>query len=331
MKTSSKILFLMMMLLSTIMTMCSNSWIGMWMGMEINLMSFIPLMFSSKNKSFSQSTMMYFLIQSLASMMFIVITLNNKYMFMLNNYSASMMLMSMMMKMGMPPFHFWLPEILNKMNWMMCFILLTWQKIIPIYVTSMIINLDNKFKMLICLSVIVGALGGVNQTSTRKLMTYSSISHLGWMIICASIHKKSWMIYMMLYSILMMLLTTMMHQYNIMFINQMNIFPSKNSEKMIMLSLILSIGGLPPFLGFLPKWITITYMIETKEFIMMFIMIISSLIMLMYYLRMMLSMSLISSHSQKWMNLSMSKKNILMKISLMNMMLPMTVLFLNFL
>nr|QDI93609.1 NADH dehydrogenase subunit 2 [Phallospinophylus setosus]QDI93622.1 NADH dehydrogenase subunit 2 [Phallospinophylus setosus]QDI93635.1 NADH dehydrogenase subunit 2 [Phallospinophylus setosus]QDI93648.1 NADH dehydrogenase subunit 2 [Phallospinophylus setosus]QDI93674.1 NADH dehydrogenase subunit 2 [Phallospinophylus setosus] len=332
MKTSSKMLFLCMMIVSTLIVMNSSSWISMWAGLEINLMSFIPLISTPKNSFSSQSVMMYFLIQSLASMMFITFILTNKYMFIYLNSDLikTLILIAMMIKMGMPPFHLWFPEIMNKMKWTMCMLLMTWQKIAPMYIMSLIISLNKTSIMVICLSAIMGAVGGINHTSTRKILAYSSINHMSWMVSCAAMFKKSWMIYMMIYSIMMFITSMMMYEYNIMFINQMNIFMKKKMDKMIIIFLMMSIGGLPPFLGFIPKWIAIQYMISTNEFIMLTIMVISSLITLSYYLRMSSTMNMTMSHSQKWMHLFKTNKKTSTYLFSMNLMLPVSILLMNF-
>uniref|UniRef100_A0A514LR67 NADH-ubiquinone oxidoreductase chain 2 n=1 Tax=Tuxedo flavicollis TaxID=2127004 RepID=A0A514LR67_9HEMI len=332
MKSSSKMLFLSMLIISTIMVLSSSSWLNMWIGLEINLMSFIPLISYPKNMYLSQSTMSYFLIQSMSSMMFITFILMYKYIFLFNNKNMIkvLIMLTMMMKMGMPPFHMWFPEVMNKMTWVTCFILMTWQKIAPLFIMSTVIYLNKMTATIICLSALMGAVGGINQTSTRKIMAYSSMNHMSWLVSCTAMFKKSWMIYMMIYTLLMMIVSLTMYNYNIMFINQLNIAPSKNMEKMIIISLMMSIGGLPPFLGFLPKWIAIQHMISSKEFMMMMVMMASALITLTYYLRTSMMMNLMMSHSQKWMNLYLTSGWLMSLIMSTNMMLPIIILLMNF-
>nr|QDI93959.1 NADH dehydrogenase subunit 2 [Tuxedo bicinctus] len=332
MKTSSKTLFLMTLIISTILVISSSSWMNMWIGLEINLMAFIPMISSPKNLFLSQSTMMYFLIQSMSSMLFISFILMNKYIFVIESEATvkMMIMLTMMMKMGVPPFHLWFVEVMNKIKWVMCLILMTWQKVAPMYIMSMMSNMNKFMITIICTSAIMGAIGGLNQTSTRKIMAYSSMNHMSWMISCTTTFKKSWMSYMILYSMLMVVISVMMNKYNIMFLNQMNTLAKKNMEKVIIMSLMLSAGGLPPFIGFLPKWITIQYMISSKEFMMMMIMMLSALITLMYYLRMSMSMNLIMSHSQKWMNPIFTSKNLPVIIMSVNSLLPSMILSLNF-
>nr|QDI94076.1 NADH dehydrogenase subunit 2 [Leucophoroptera quadrimaculata] len=332
MKTSSKIMFFTMLITSTFMVMSASSWMTMWMGLEINLMSFIPLISTSKNLFLSQGVMMYFLVQSMSSLMFLLTILMYKYMFLyMNTYLNKIIItMLMMMKMGMPPFHFWFPEISNKLSWNSCMMLMTWQKMAPMYIMSLMMELNKIMSLMICLSALMGAIGGLNQTSTRKIMAYSSMNHLSWMTMCAMTFKKSWTLYLFMYFIMMISISWMMKMYNILYINQMNIFFEKNIDKIIMMMMMLSLGGIPPFLGFLPKWITIQYMVTSKEFITMVIMMMSALITLNYYLRITTNMNLMMSHSQKWMKSISTKKNMSVYMMITNLLFPLMILIMNF-
>nr|YP_009492404.1 NADH dehydrogenase subunit 2 [Lygus pratensis]AHN95673.1 NADH dehydrogenase subunit 2 [Lygus rugulipennis]AWI69706.1 NADH dehydrogenase subunit 2 [Lygus pratensis] len=333
MKTSSKMLFMMMTIISTIIVISSSNWLNMWMGMEINLMSFIPLTFKSKNNFLSQSSMMYFLIQSMASTIFIIIILMYKYMFFnMNNTSIVkiIIMITMMMKMGMPPFHMWFPEMMSKISWNMCVMLMTWQKIAPMYILSLIMENNKLMMMMIMLSTIMGAILGLNHTSIRKIMAYSSINHVGWMMAAAMINKKLWMMYMMLYSLMIIPMCMNLSKYNIMYINQFNIKSLSMTEKLSFMIMMMSMGGLPPFIGFMPKWMTIEYMIISNEMMMLTVMMLSSMVTLSYYMRMISSINMMASNSQKWVILNKMSKTSTTNMLYINMMLPLFILLMNF-
>nr|YP_008963273.1 NADH dehydrogenase subunit 2 [Apolygus lucorum]ADZ52275.1 NADH dehydrogenase subunit 2 [Apolygus lucorum] len=332
-KTSSKMLFLMTTIMGTMMVVSSSNWLNMWIGLEINMMSFIPLMFKSKNNFLSQSSMMYFLIQSMASTMFIIMILFNKYMF-ISFYSTNaqniIIFITMMMKMGMPPFHMWFPELMSKLNWNLCMFLMTWQKIAPMYILSIIMDNNSIMMMMIVMSTILGAILGLNHTSTRKIMAYSSINHMGWLVACALTFKKLWIMYMIMYSIMVIMICYTLNKYNILFINQFNIKSLTMVEKMSLLIMMMSMGGLPPFLGFMPKWMTIEYMISSNEIMLMLIMVMSSLITLSYYMRMISSISMLMSNSQKWIFMNKTSKIPSTITLFINMMLPLFFILMNF-
>nr|AUW38577.1 NADH dehydrogenase subunit 2 [Cryptacrus comes] len=313
----SKILFWIIMSYGTILTLSSNNWISMWMGLEINMMSFIPLI-NNKNKSTSEAMMIYLLTQSVSSMllMFSVIIMNLT----MNNMMYNLIMVSLLIKLGAAPFHMWLPEMITKMSWINGMLLMTWQKIAPLMMMNNL-TLNNKILYTtVILSVMVGTLGGLNQMSLRKIMGYSSINHLGWML-SLSKTKSYWINYLMIYSIMVIMMCWMFNQYNMIHLNQVNNMNLTFTEKMNYITAMLSLGGLPPFLGFLPKWMVIQTMMNNQLIMMMIIMMMCSLISLFYYMRIMTSMMLSFSMSNKWIT---TQPKMMMTFSIMtvNMSLP---------
>jgi NADH-ubiquinone oxidoreductase chain 2 len=57
------------------------------------------------------------------------------------------------------------------------------QKAAPLILLSYLIDINNFTLIIILASTIVGSIGGLNQTSIRKILTYSSINHTGWILI----------------------------------------------------------------------------------------------------------------------------------------------------
>nr|UPI55403.1 NADH dehydrogenase subunit 2 [Dysdercus evanescens] len=307
-------------MMSTLITLTSNNWLGMWMGMEINLMSFIPLMSNKSDKKASQSMMIYFLTQSIGSIIMLFSILSSK--FILYNMNTQMMEMiltiGLLIKLGGAPFHMWLPEMASNLNWKNLMILMTWQKIAPMTILSN--NNNNSIYMFIILSTLVGAIGGLNQTSLRKIMAYSSINHLSWMMMLMMM-ENNWLMYLTLYSLIIMMMFTMLNKKNILFVNQLNMNKMTTMEKMTFTSLMMSMGGLPPFTGFLPKWLTIQSMMNSNLWLMMLLMVMMSLITLFYYLRMMYPLIMIYNTKMKWLNLMINSKTMI-TILLFNIMLP---------
>nr|YP_010310374.1 NADH dehydrogenase subunit 2 [Camptopus lateralis]UMY75909.1 NADH dehydrogenase subunit 2 [Camptopus lateralis] len=322
---SSKIIFLIILISSSLITLSANNWLGMWMGLEINLMSFIPLISKSKNKSSSQAMMIYFLTQSIGSITLLFSILIKPMIFINSSLTEEimtvMMMMGVMIKTGIAPFHSWLPEMMSNLNWMEAMILMTWQKLAPLFVLSNM-NLNNWFIYLAAvLSTIAGAIGGLNQTSLRKILAYSSINHLGWMIVFMSM-SSAWYKYLLIYFILITLLCIVLSAMNIYFINQFNSNLNSMMEKYAIIIMMMSIGGLPPFIGFLPKWMVIQNMIASNLYIVIIVMMLMSLITLFYYLRMISNIILMYSTVNKWINYYPMNKLIMYLIYLFNLSLP---------
>nr|QNE85688.1 NADH dehydrogenase subunit 2 [Phaonia tuguriorum] len=306
---SSKMMFFGILISGTLISISANSWLGAWMGLEINLLSFIPLMSDNKLMS-TEASLKYFLTQALASSMLlfsaILLLLN-----IMNPYSINIIYMmifsSLLMKMGAAPFHFWFPNVMEGLSWPNAFILMVWQKIAPLMLISYII-----FKPLMIFSIIfsslIGAMGGLNQTSLRKLMAYSSINHLGWMLAAMYSSNSLWMTYFLFYSFLTFMMIFMFNTFKTSYINQLfSLFFINKNFKFIIFFNLLSLGGLPPFLGFFPKLMVIQLLSVNNQFILLTFMVLMTLITLYFYLRLCYSAFMLNYYENNWLMYSMPK------------------------
>nr|UFK62194.1 NADH dehydrogenase subunit 2 [Cicindela puritana] len=315
-----KMIFLSTLMMGTLISVSSITWLGTWMGLEINLLSFIPLMKDKNNSYSSESSMKYFLVQALASAVFffsiiLISGLNfmNSEIYMISDFILMIINSSLLLKMGAAPFHFWFPEIIEGMSWINSLILMTWQKIAPMMILSYSLKLSNFILMIIVMCSIVGSIGGLNQTSLRKIMAFSSINHIGWMIGSFLSNEMIWLIYFSIYSMISAAIILLFNSFNIFYLSQMFILMSKNILiKFSMLLNLLSLGGLPPFLGFFPKWMIIQQL-SNKYSMIVLIMILATLITLFFYMRIAYT-SIIINHNQ--MNFSINQTN---KMSLTNL------------
>nr|QXG19529.1 NADH dehydrogenase subunit 2 [Drosophila silvestris] len=302
---SSKILFTTMMIIGTLITVTSNSWLGAWMGLEINLLSFIPLMSDNNNFKSTEASLKYFLTQALASitLLFAVILLmlkNNLNSEINESFISMIMLSTLLLKSGAAPFHFWFPNLMEGLTWVNALMLMTWQKIAPLMLISYL-NLKNLLVISVILSVIVGAIGGLNQTSLRKLMAFSSINHLGWMLSALTISESVWMIYFLFYSFLTVILTFIFNVFKLFHLNQLfSWFFQNKILKFTLFMNFLSLGGLPPFLGFLPKWIVIQQLTFCNQYFQLLILLTSTLITLFFYLRICYSAFMLNYTENSW-------------------------------
>nr|QBF01191.1 NADH dehydrogenase subunit 2 [Stegana sp. 1042 JL-2019] len=312
---SSKILFVVIMMAGSLITVTSNSWLSAWMGLEINLLSFIPLMSDNNNLMSTEASLKYFLVQAMAStvLLFAIILMMMKSSInfeMEMSYISSIILSSLLLKSGAAPFHFWFPNIMESLSWMNCLLLMTWQKIAPLMLISHT-NIKLILFMSIILSVIIGSLGGLNQSSLRKLMAFSSINHLGWMLMTLNSNEMIWLMYFMMYTFLSFTLTFMFDNFKMFHFNQMfsALFNSK-ILKFILFMNFLSLGGLPPFLGFLPKWLVIQELSISNQYFMLMILMMSTLITLFFYLRICYSAFMLNYYENNWMiNINLKNMN----------------------
>nr|ATN41229.1 NADH dehydrogenase subunit 2 [Endopterygota sp. 24 LC-2017] len=300
-------MFILILTSGTVITISANSWLSAWMGLEINLLSFIPLMSDSNNLMSSEASLKYFLTQALASsVLLFAIILFFMEINLIKNLSQSfpkmMILSALLLKSGTAPFHFWFPNVMEGMSWMNALILMTWQKIAPLMLIS---YLQIKSILLICiiLSTIIGSLGGLNQTSLRKLMAYSSINHLGWMLAAMYSSETLWLTYFLFYSFLSVNMIYFFNLFKVFHLNQLfSLFFSSKTLKFSMFFNLLSLGGLPPFLGFLPKWFVIQTLSLESQLFLITLLTVMTLITLYFYIRLCYSAFMMNYYELLWIN-----------------------------
>nr|YP_010004106.1 NADH dehydrogenase subunit 2 [Appias lyncida]QNR01212.1 NADH dehydrogenase subunit 2 [Appias lyncida] len=311
---SNKMFFIFILFFSTLISISSNTWLGCWVGLEINLLSFIPLISNTKNLLHTEASLKYFLTQSIASINFLFSILLKMILFKnfeMNNFLSIMINSSLLMKMGSAPFYFWFPNVMEGLSWMNCFILMTWQKISPMILLSYYMN-NNFILFIMILNVMIGAISGFNQTSIRKLMAFSSINNLGWLMASIMISENIWLMYFSIYTLMNFIMCFLFSMLNIFYINQIMNFNLMPFIKISLLINFFSLGGLPPFLGFFPKWIIINFLIMNNSFIITFIFVMSSLIMLFFYIRIVYLSLMLNFFKLKWFKIKIKNKLFLM-------------------
>nr|BBN23583.1 NADH dehydrogenase subunit 2 [Penaeus semisulcatus] len=298
--SSSQILFFFSLSLGTLLSVSSSSWFGAWIGLELNLLSFIPLISSKNNQYSSEAALKYFLIQALGSS---IIIMSASFMMSSNQIAILLITVSLLLKSGAAPFHFWFPSVMEGLQWPQVIILMTIQKIAPLSLLSYLLY-SNTLSILpsaIIMSALVGAIGGINQTFLRKIMAYSSINHMAWMMSAILISETNWLLYFSFYCIISTSVAILFKYQDAFHISHILNHSSYSPQmKMLTFSSLLSLGGLPPFTGFMPKWIIIQEMISSRMFIMLTFLLLSALLTLFYYLRISMTAFTVSSPKTKW-------------------------------
>nr|YP_009512581.1 NADH dehydrogenase subunit 2 [Hymenopenaeus neptunus]AXJ93148.1 NADH dehydrogenase subunit 2 [Hymenopenaeus neptunus] len=298
--SSAQLLFLFTLLLGTTLSVSSSSWFGAWIGLELNLLSFIPLVSSKNNQYSSEAALKYFLIQALGSS---VIILSASIMLFSFYSSSILMTIALLLKAGVAPFHFWFPSVMEGLQWPQAIILMTVQKVAPMSLLSYLTfeNVTPIFMSAIMLSAIIGALGGINQTLLRKIMAYSSINHMSWMLSAIMISESSWLFYFIMYSIISSSIALLFNLQDAFHISHvLNTINHSSQLKMMTFLSLLSLGGLPPFTGFIPKWFLIQEMVSAGLFLTLSVLLASALLTLYFYLRIAMTSLMISSPKTKW-------------------------------
>nr|AAN76683.1 NADH dehydrogenase subunit 2 [Parascalops breweri] len=288
--------------MGTMIVLISSHWLMIWIGFEMNMLAIIPLLMKNFNPRSMEAATKYFLTQATASMLLMLaIVINLIYsgqwttMKMLNTTTSLMMTTALAMKLGMAPFHFWVPEVTQGVPLTSGMVLLTWQKIAPLSVMMQMadsINTNLLLSMAV-LSIAMGGWGGLNQTQLRKIMAYSSIAHMGWMAAILTFNTTMTILNLVMYIMMTISMFMLLHMNSSTTTLSLSHLWNKTPllSTLILLTL-LSLGGLPPLSGFMPKWMIINEMTKNDNIILPTLMAIMALLNLFFYMRLTYSTSL---------------------------------------
>nr|ANW48062.1 nad2 [Harmonia axyridis] len=300
-------MFLILMMSGTLISISAYSWINIWIGLELNLLAFIPIMNLDNFKYSSESSLKYFLVQVSASILVLFSFLNS---FILINSIEQLMPTSMflfnsaiLMKMGAAPFHFWYPEVLEGLSWANALLLMTWQKIAPMILIMYNFKLNLFFILIILMCMTLGSVKTWNQTSLKKILALSSINHIGWMLSMMMLNQSLWMLYFLIYTFISLNMILIFNKYKI--FNIKDLMNNMNYNKTLKFYFFLnffSLGGIPPFLGFFPKWLILKTLIENHFYFLSFMMIFITLICMYIYMRLMLQSLMMKLNENKKFN-----------------------------
>nr|YP_007026869.1 NADH dehydrogenase subunit 2 [Metacrangonyx longicaudus]CCI69446.1 NADH dehydrogenase subunit 2 [Metacrangonyx longicaudus] len=282
----STILFFLFLIFSLIMMVSMNSWFMIWFFIEMNLLSFIPLILLKKNKYSIESSLKYFFIQTLSS---ILILIGLLMMFMNLEVYNYLFMSGLSIKLGLAPFHQWMVNIGESLTWSLLGMLLTIQKIGPFLLFGYILKYNyNNIYIIYLISLICmffGSLGGLFTSSLRKIMVFSSISHSSWMILGIVMYIDLWVFYFSFYSLILFSVLVIFYKFNISNLNHM--YLSLNFVISFSLGInLLSMGGMPPMSGFVPKFILMKEFFLCHNYFILFFLLMGVFISLFFYCRM---------------------------------------------
>uniref|UniRef100_F2YAC4 NADH-ubiquinone oxidoreductase chain 2 n=4 Tax=Sclerurus scansor TaxID=183181 RepID=F2YAC4_9FURN len=295
MNPQAKLIFTLSLLLGTTITISSNHWAMAWTGLEINTLAILPLIAKSHHPRAIEAATKYFLTQAAASTLLLFSSTTNAWFTgqwditqLTHPTSCLLLTAAISIKLGLVPFHFWFPEVLQGSSLMTGLLLATVMKFPPMTLFLLTSSSLNPI-LLTTMAIISTALGGwagLNQTQTRKILAFSSISHLGWMTAIILYNPKLSLMTFYLYCMMTAAIFSTLKTTKILKLSSMMAawtkIPPLNGALLLAL---LSLAGLPPLTGFLPKWLIIHELTKQEMTPTATIIALLSLLGLFFYLR----------------------------------------------
>jgi len=270
--------FYFLLLVSIIISIRFNSRFIIWLRLEINMLRFLPIISSGLNIELENSVK-YFLIQRWASIIFLISYFFCSYFI---NSIRILLILSIFIKLGISPFHTWFISILKTCSLYILMLLSSLQKIIPLIILNNVFFFFRIFYFCIIITIIFLLIILSSVININKLLALSSLGNILWLISSNLLSLKLMILFLTIYVFLLMGIYLFYNSfyYNLFIqINRINFF-----DKIIIVLLFISLGGMPPLLGFLRKFLILKIIFIYENLILFLIIIFSSLVLLYHYM-----------------------------------------------
>nr|YP_010234477.1 NADH dehydrogenase subunit 2 [Meroles squamulosus]QTA72643.1 NADH dehydrogenase subunit 2 [Meroles squamulosus] len=281
--------------LGTIITASSFHWFFAWIGLELNTLAIIPILTKQHHPRATEAATKYFIIQATASSIIIFSSTFNAWhtgnwdITNITTTPATILLtLALMMKLGLAPLHFWLPEVMQGTTMLSALIITTWQKLPPMSLLFLMTNQLSTTALfsLAVISTLIAGWSGLNQTQMRKIMAFSSIAHLGWIIMISPLSQNLMLLTLMTYILMTASIFPIFIYTTTKTIKDLGqMWTSSPTLTTVTLMTLMSLGGLPPLIGFVPKWLILKELTNNHFTLLATILALSSLLSLMFYMR----------------------------------------------
>jgi len=317
-------IILLISIVGMLLMISSNDLLSLFMSMELQSLSlYILVSFSRDDFTSSEAGVKYFIIGSLSTCIFLFGTslvyglvgstsFNEISVFMSDLYSTPTMLIvglifilvSLSLKISAAPFHMWTPDVYQGAPSIITTLLSTLPKIAAFGVLirllvypfgEIIVDWGKILIILSITSMLIGSLGALRQTDLKRLMAYSTINHIGFILMGLIPGSEdgitSICIYLIFYitmnlGIFLFILNMQRDQVSVTSIKDLSgLYRSQPLTAGCVSIILFSMAGIPPMAGFIGKLIILNIIIDNNLFFLAVIAVLTSVIAAFYYIR----------------------------------------------
>ena len=207
-------------------------------------------------------------------------------------------------KVAAVPFHMWAPDVYQGAPTPVTAFMAVGPKAASLaafyrVMTEAMPQLSYSWEILLCivsvLSMFIGNLGAIMQTNIKRLIAFSSVSHVGYLLIAIiaknSLSSSSLMFYMLTYAFMIfgvfgiVVLLGRKGDENLEIENYSGLAYKHPIIALTMTIFLLSLGGLPPLAGFVAKFYIFSAALNEGYLILVIIAVLNSAISFYYYLK----------------------------------------------
>jgi NADH-quinone oxidoreductase subunit N len=291
-----------------------------FLGIELQSFCFYTLAAYRTNRSYLQTEagLKYFLFGSVASSLYLfgtsilylyTGTLNfdslvalsyfpfeNQYIF---DISLILIYISLFFKLGIAPFHFWLPLVYTYSSSIVTYLFILLPKIPLLYILSKFatISLSHLMYLPILLSLFIGTIFAFQATNLKTFLAYSAIANAAFFLAPIAYQSTysfyAFIFYIFSYSILVTIaflpvLFLIKSDKSLAFVNLRDLIILKKSNPILAIFYALvafGLAGVPPLMGFFSKLFILLAALSSSAYLLVMILLVFSLISSFYYLR----------------------------------------------
>ena len=310
------ILFILFAILGSFVLISSDNFLTAFIGLELQSLSlYLMAAFNTKNLKSNEAGIKYFSLGALSSgfllfgISMIYYDTGSFYMQNLNNFTTiseiglSLVLISLFFKVSAAPFHIWTPDVYEGSPTISTLFFASLPKFASLIFLfrvhqelniSGIQSLNYIFQIVCAISLLVGVYGAITQKVIKRLLAFSSINHIGFMLLGIMSYQfmseGTLFFYLIIYlittfGIFAVLLNLRTVEGEFTKISQLNgLRFTSNSKSISMLVFFFSLAGIPPFAGFFAKFFLLSASITDGFFFLSIVAVLSSVIAAFYYL-----------------------------------------------
>ena len=310
------ILFILFAILGSFVLISSDNFLTAFIGLELQSLSlYLMAAFNTKNLNSNEAGIKYFSLGALSSG-FLLFGISMIYFDTasfsfqnLDNYSTisevglALVLIALFFKVSAAPFHIWTPDVYEGSPTISTLFFATLPKfaslifLFRIYHELNIPKIDSLhyiFQIVCAISLLVGVYGAITQKIIKRLLAFSSINHIGFMLLAIMSYQYmsegTIFFYLIIYlittfGVFSVILNLRTSEGEITLLTGLNgLKASSRSKAISMLVFLFSLAGIPPFAGFFAKFFILSASINEGFYILSVIAVISSVIAAFYYL-----------------------------------------------
>lgn len=217
-----------------------------------------------------------------------------------------LVIVGLVFKLGVAPFHVWVPDVYKGASVSITLFISTIPKIAIFGIFLKLLQtifypfyemLVPVFIVMVVLSLCIGNLFALVQTNIKRMFAYSSISHIGFVILGLLSYKENVGVSVSLFYLLIYVLTTLgSFSFLLMFCKNMGFELEELKDfsgfgvtqpfmSFILLLLLFSMAGVPPLVGFYTKLLVLTNIVSVGYYYLAVFSVLMTVVGLFYYLR----------------------------------------------